>query len=365
MHFPFYHFRRIPKRLKPPSVIGLTLTEETRHGYDVRLEIPSGILGRPRVFFIQYKLAHHSNFSTKAGSLFKGHNRSPRPHCLFGINNNSTRDQHIKLRAIANNPIHRNSVFYALPRIPTTSAFCAWVGRLSHLTTWLRVDEIDFIARNQGIIIQKGQSHKLAVSYNGFFKEIRSDPLNISGINDVTPEYVAEFTSIRLFRILLSFQSLLKEYQSKRVHIDWNELFREYLINHARYWSVNSDYFGRIRQDYIILNQEEKRHIEKEHKNYLNFYYSYLQESGFMQGLVDDIFEADNARREKIVSHLFEALWPYYQFLSNDEWIHKTIPEPSIVYSSALANDNIISIKWDGMEEPVEINVDGIPYQLI
>lgn len=185
----------------PPTAVGLTLRDEQRRGWDVRIDLPFSF-GNARCLFLQYKAPHHRGFTRRVGSSFRGNWKRQRPHCQFGINNNATRDQHILLRALASNPSCRGAVLYGFPRLTTPGAFKRWAGRMTLMTTFLSVHDLDNLAQSNGTVIRRGHSHELRVSYDDLQREVHSTPLDVSELRSRTAEVLAEFCVVRAWRAL-------------------------------------------------------------------------------------------------------------------------------------------------------------------
>lgn len=233
---------RLPPRLRPPFASGLSLQDEEGRGWDVKIELPAGWPGA-RAIFLQFKRGYHTHFSTKRGSIFYGTRarRSPRrPHCTFGVNNNKERNQHLVLGGLAGNPSLARAVHYAFPRVSTRSSFLATVGRLTAMTSFFRVDEIDALAARHGISFTKGTSHDFAVSYCGASREIRSNPVSMTDVVPNDAAVIGDVVTTRVWRALVDWSGYVRDYSNEVdfEQVNWRAVFDHFLVDLARFLVV-------------------------------------------------------------------------------------------------------------------------------
>lgn len=193
---------------KIPYVIGLTLTDEKRHGYDVKIKLPNDFtsFGAPYIYYLQFKKGYHKEYSSNPHSIFLGNNITKNRHIIFGINNNSSKDQHIKLRNLWNSNYSNSNVLvgYALPLISNSSNYKNCLGDLLSRTLIYEINDIDKLAK-AGIVgeININESHHLAISYDGANQELRSTPQK-SNFKDISIKFYTEVFSVRIYKILKS-----------------------------------------------------------------------------------------------------------------------------------------------------------------
>lgn len=233
------------KQNKIPYVLGLTLADEKRHGYDVKISLPNNFtsFGKPYIYYLQFKKGYHKEYSSNPLSLFFGDNTNKNKHILFGINNNSSKDQHIKLRNLWNLNYSKSNVLvgYALPLISNISNYKNCIGDLLSRTLIYEISDIDKLASG-GLVgeINVNESHHIAVSYDGCQQEIRSTPRK-SSFNDVSIQFYNEVFGIRIFKILNSIyknQNELPSHEFAYITIDFIRNFF-YSLNINSIESIN------------------------------------------------------------------------------------------------------------------------------
>ncbi len=190
----------------PPYAIGLPLDAERHRGVDVRLELPPS-LNMGRAFLLQFKSPKPLRYSQKKGSQFSGTRTRPAPHCLFEINNNSHRDQHRVFEAYAKR--YQLSAFYALPAVPSVSAFRAGIGDLVRMTSIIDVADVSRRARAAGINVNNGDVHHIAISHDLCRCEIRSTPVALPPREDKAPLVWSEIVTARVLSVLDSMAAWL------------------------------------------------------------------------------------------------------------------------------------------------------------
>lgn len=249
------HALRLPARLSPPVAFGLTLTDELRSGWDVKIGVPD-MTGRLYALFLQFKRAKPMHFSSKKSSHFRGSNslRKRKPHCVFGVNNNSGKDQHVVLCSLARRTHRATSVIYALPRLPTTQAMCRWIGSLVHMTSFVDVLELDQLATSAGVSIAVGQEHAIAVSYDGVHKEVRSEPVHLTGLRDQGESVLADVFDVRVHRAVSRWREAVLVYDdSDAVNWDgWVTIFDRFLYSIGLYFGLDVDAFSEIDDNFRL-----------------------------------------------------------------------------------------------------------------
>lgn len=226
-----------------PYATGLSLQDELKIGYDVRIDLPPG-LTTSNVMFLQFKLGSHRYYSINKKSSFY-RKRPPHQHVIFHINNNSEKDQHVKLNALASNPGYSDSVLYALPLITNATQFKRHLGRLCQLTTFLTINDIQQMANSKGIIINAGNSHELRINYLGTIKELHSEPNNFSELQDKSIELISEIINLRLWRQIQYFKEEIDT--PSKISLDiLNSLFYSFIISQAYYWCIPFDQLSEV-----------------------------------------------------------------------------------------------------------------------
>lgn len=312
---------------RPSYATGLTLTDENRQGWDVRIEFPATPTSPSYALFLQFKAGRHKNYSLRAGSAFHGSRSSRRPHCQFGINNNTDRNQHILLRALASQPNLRGAVAYAFPRIPNASTFKAAQGRLIHLTSFVTVADLDDQAIANGLSISAGSEHKFHTSYTDpFTQEICSEPTRLENLTDSTGRIISELLACRVYRALAE----AKQHRLRRpfpfYHDGWSDLFEVFETQIAKYLGLNSEiFFGVPKQE---PNDHTARILDVEFQRHKEFEQEFLQLAG--------IRDADNAHlrsleaRAEIFMQVVSRLSDYREFISKPEWYERPVPKPKV-----------------------------------
>ncbi|MDJ0276196.1 hypothetical protein QLH51_05165 [Sphingomonas sp. 2R-10] len=202
----------MPRPMAPSTVVGpsiyatgLSLKGEKHHGWDIPLDLPA-ITGRPaRVAFLQFKLGKQLTYSLYPGSTFGSPKSSMTRHVLFGINNNSDKTQHGRLRAtgIASGTPH--SAIYALPLLTEDRQVRRALGNLLANTLFFAVPDVDAAAAHNPIV--NGIERAIAVSnLNPRHREIRSKPVPFEA-RDIGGRLIGEIAKVRLQRSLAAWAS--------------------------------------------------------------------------------------------------------------------------------------------------------------
>jgi hypothetical protein len=309
---------------KPSYATGLTLTDENRQGWDVRIEFPATSVSPSYALFLQFKAGRHKNYSLRPGSAFRGSRSSRRPHCQFGINNNSDRNQHILLRALASQPNLRGAVAYAFPRIPNAATFKAAQGHLIHLTSFVTVADLDNQATANGLSISSGTEHKFHTSYtNPFTQEMCSEPAGLENLSDSTGRIVAEIITSRVYRALVE----AKQHRFPRLftayHDGWNNLLEVLQVQIANYLGVDSEMFSRITKQ--EPNDHTARILNAGVQGYKDFEQKFLQ----LAGIRDAHLRSPEARAE-IFNQVVTQLRTYREFISKSDWYERPVPKPQV-----------------------------------
>lgn len=194
--------------LPPPSPAvpiyakGLSLQEEALRGWDVSIELP--VLGSTpsRIFFLQFKLGSSRTYSTYPGSCF-GTGKPNTAHVLFGINNNTLKNQHGRLKKTARGLGHPYAAMYAFPRITSQTQLSAHAGHLLSMTSFISAPVLDRYATPS---IRDGIDRKVAISeLNPNIREVRSNPTIIEE-RDEGAQLIAEILTVRLQREMSAWQ---------------------------------------------------------------------------------------------------------------------------------------------------------------
>jgi hypothetical protein len=343
---------RLPPHQRPPYALGLTLNDEKRQGWDVKIQLPSGP-GRPtHALFLQFKQGEHKAYSTHKLSAFRGSVKSAKPFCEFEFNNNSDGTQHIVLRGLAAQPSLQGSVSYVFPRIPNAQTFKACLGRLIHVTTSHTVSEIDAQATAKGIIISAGQSHKFRTSYTSpFVTELCSDPKAVELDGGEEGDLFSDIVSIRVHRALTEWQEMLREawHTVDFEQVNWSELFRTFQVELGRYLAVEPRFFADITGDELPGEDIEALGT------------SYREFSQFEEQLREHIeFSARNdnereqlfpeRRRNSLMSLVVKKTAHYKHLLASPEWLTTPIPQPETTFAIPVGNEMDLRLETLGGE---------------
>lgn len=329
---------RLPPRLRPPFAAGLSLQDEKGQGWDVKLEFPKGWPGA-RAVFLQFKLGYHRAYSTDKRSSFHGRRKAPAPHCVFGLNNNSGKDQHVVLRGLAGNQGLANAVHYALPRVTNRKGLLALAGRVAAFTSFFSVREIDNQAVHQGLTVQKGQVHTFALDYAGHRKEIRSEPRSVDLASRSDASLVGDLVTTRAWRALNDWASIVRRNWNEIDfdQIDWNGLFEQYVIDFARAWLVPASSLERL----------QLRTLDEESVEALNTSYDQGSEAirehlaaAATQDAASDAVSILLREREEVFSSAANRLLQYRPYMARGRWLDE-LPAPACEASVEIPEEGI------------------------
>ena len=362
---------RLPPHHRPPFAIGLTLQNEKREGWDVKIQFPS-VAGRPTyALFLQFKQGEHKNYSTQSKSVFRGSAKAPKPFCEFEFNNNSDLNQHVVLRGLATQPSLKGSVCYAFPRIPNVQTFKACLGRLLHVTTIHTVAEIDKKAQAKKITIKAGTKHKFRTSYTTpLATEVSSDPEVLDLGDGDEGDVFADIVAIRVHRALTDWQGMLREtwHRVDFEQVSWAELFRTFQVEIGRFLAIDPRSFVEIthnevaREDVEALgtSYEEFRGFENQLRELVGVYTR------------DNVAEADiilpEPRRHRTMALLAKKLDPYRRFLESSEWLMLPVPRPETTHTISVADETNLPFEFvsnELSEEAFSESLSSVAFQAI
>lgn len=334
----------------PAVAVGLSLNEEKRKGWDVRIELPNGYFGR-RCTFIQYKLAKHRNYSRNIQSKFTGSRANRNPHCVFGINNNSDCDQHILLRSLSKNPDQSDAVYYALPRISSPQSFRRWAGHLSDMTSWYTIPTVDSVASAGGQTIQTGTPHELRTDYHDNTRELRSEPIDISALRDVGPELIAEIVAVRAWRVLVEWIPYARSYRVPAA--EWSKAFHIYLQGLMRHWGAELE----ISRSLTFLQRDPGE---------MEFLIPVLETADELGVNRGQLLEVIQQRRRAVRGQIRERLRPLTTMVDTGAWLEEPLPEPRATRTLNLGStEGLVRMAPDERRDPKDIDWTSISFQVI
>lgn len=184
----------------PIYAAGLSLQDELEHGWDVSLTLPSMGATPARVAFLQFKLGKGKKYSRYSGSIFKSPSGPATEHVLFGINNNSEKNQHSRLRRTGQASGVPDAAIYALPLFVDEAQVRSSLGDMLANTIFYSVPDIDAATSHAPII--DGTDRKLAIGKaDPTIREFRSKPVPFEA-REIGGQLVGEIAAVRLHRAL-------------------------------------------------------------------------------------------------------------------------------------------------------------------
>ena len=325
---------RLPPHQRPPYALGLTLQDEKRQGWDVKIQLPNGP-GRPtHALFLQFKQGKHKLYSTKPSSVFRGSRGWKRPFCEFGLNNNSDLSQHIVLRGLASQPSLQGSVAYVFPRVPNAQTFKACLGRLLHVTSSHTVSEIDAEAASKGIIVSKGKAHTFRTSYTSpFDTELNSDPQIIELGDGKEDNLFSDIVGIRIHRALTDWQGMLREtwHTVDFEQVNWPELFRTFQVEVGRYLAISPSSFSELTHE--DLPGEDIEALANSFHEFMEFEGQFRERIGSQLNYGSDVALFPEAKRNRVMAVTAKRLLPYRRLLASPDWLREPIPLPETSYA--------------------------------
>ncbi|MCH4023218.1 MAG: hypothetical protein LKE81_08095 [Acetobacter sp.] len=184
----------------PIYAAGLSLQDELKHGWDVSLDLPSMGSTPARIAFLQFKLGSGRKYSQRSGSIFKSPSTPHTEHVLFGINNNSEKNQHSRLRGTGLASGVPESAIYALPLFTDEAQVRRSLGGLLANTVFFSVPDVDAATHHDPII--DGTKRDVAISkMNPTIREFRSKPVPFEA-PEIGGQLIGEIAAVRLHRAL-------------------------------------------------------------------------------------------------------------------------------------------------------------------
>lgn len=353
----------------PPYAIGLSLRDEKRNGWDVKIEFPR--LGRRRryAWFLQFKSGTHKNYSTKPRSIFRP---APAPFCEFNFNDNSTRDQHLVLQALATQPRMRGTVFYAFPRIPNMATFKASIGNLFTSTSLVSVATLDVLASAAGVTISRGNVHKFRTAYLSPFRtEVCSEPIELKGLSMVQPTFFSDVASCLVFDKLEEWRGrALTTLLPSESHQNWPHILDQFLVRTGAQLAIPAADFEKAtkhspsKRDFMVLEEGSKEYAEL--RSRLNVLKRHARERDEKEREVLPLQD-----RISILEGVSESVRPYKDlFLKTapKDWLSAEIPLPLV--KSGLPIDDNTSLNFAGLkgrltEAEFARTLSGIHFQVV
>ncbi len=185
----------------PIYAAGLSLQDELEHGWDVSLDLPSMGSTPARVAFLQFKMGKGRKYSRRSGSVFMSPSAPATEHILFGINNNSEKNQHSRLRETGLASGVPESAIYALPLFTDEAQVRRSLGGLLANTVFFSVPDVDAATHHDPII--DGTKREVAISKKDpAIREFRSKPVPFDA-HEIGGQLIGEIAAVRLHRALL------------------------------------------------------------------------------------------------------------------------------------------------------------------
>jgi hypothetical protein len=353
----------------PPFAFGLTLVDENKKGNDVEIYLPKNWPGDPAVMFIQYKKGELINYA-KGTSIFSGSRFKPNPFYQFGINNNSNRNQHRKLRVLSKKFQTSGPVLYAFPRISSQIHLLNSIGKLLLQTTFVEVADLDrlSLANTPPVNLANKKIHHFRISQLPPYtrREAKSVSVDLTKIKDVTPNVIAEILTIRLLRTLTQWKTTLIQMKDEGTfqEVNWAFVFERYLFNIIRHWAIPPEF---VSEEMITLNGEAEsivlRYKEANYRSQFLSSLSNLSENDKIPGDVTQaaIYQEDLIQRKHIVEKIIDELTPFRKFFSKVDWILQPFPEQLNNHTYTSSN-GILKLK--GETNQTELTNGKITFQL-
>ncbi|MEA3202124.1 MAG: hypothetical protein QOE90_3552 [Thermoplasmata archaeon] len=331
---PASRARLLARRLRPAYAVGVPIDQETSHDVEVHM---TDLGGRPCVFFYQFKRPRFQRYSRKGA--FKGSSASPRPHYLFGVNDNGAKDQHVAMTRLARTLPNPKAVLYALPRIATHADLLKRLGVLLSVTSMVAADEVDAEAARQGKPILAGQSHHLAVSPGGAQWELRSEPAPLEEVPDRAVDLAADIVAVRASRVLLALQEVMREGPAAAGRdAPWQDAFDAYLVGLAAYFGLEP---SRARQVLgVSLDEGTERGLHEARRQRDAWLAPQARwwagEEGARESPrePDEVLWADRERAAHLSSAVSAALSPYRSLMARGDWSRRQLPAPELRVSA-------------------------------
>lgn len=184
----------------PIYAAGLSLQDELEHGWDVSLDLPPMGATAARVAFLQFKMGKRRRYSRYSGSVFVSPSTPDTEHVLFGINNNSEKNQHSRLRGTGQAAGVPESAIYALPLFTDEAEVRRSLGGLLANTVFFSVPDVDLATHHDPIV--DGTKREVAISKKDpTIREFRSVPVPFEA-REIGGQLIGEIAAVRLHRAL-------------------------------------------------------------------------------------------------------------------------------------------------------------------
>lgn len=334
-----------PRRMRSqmPVALGLSLQEEKKQGWDVKINFPSDDFIN-RAVFIQYKKPYFRSYSKHIDSIYHGAKSDRHPHYLFGINNNTPRDQHIKLQALARNNNVSNSVIYALPRILNDRELQHWSGVLTNLTTFLTIKELDDMASIQGVTINTGDKHEIRMLSSGELLELHSEPNVLELKDDTSRQFLSDTIAWRMHKFIHFFSSAPDDEVVIEDVINLQK-FKDCYHELALYFPISPDNFPGV-----IFNDTDSMFIQKNYDKFIKEYRGFFNDKG-LEKLLDNLGNRFLETYKKVKA--------YEDHLSNAVYFNDINISFKSRYLANADGDHELRLKFD-----TETNFKNITYSV-
>lgn len=185
----------------PIYAAGLSLQDELLQGWDVSLDLPAMGSAPARIAFLQFKMGKGRKYSRHSDSLFMSPSTPHTEHILFGINNNSEKNQHSRLRRTGQASGVPESAIYALPLFTDEAQVRRSLGGLLANTVFFSVPDVDAATHHDPIV--NGTKREVAISKKDpAIREFRSKPVPFEA-QEIGGQLIGEIAAVRLHRALL------------------------------------------------------------------------------------------------------------------------------------------------------------------
>lgn len=312
--------------LRPPNVYasGLSLRQEEKDGYDVRIEIPSDYMPAPRIAFLQFKLGRQYSYSNLPGTKF-GRLSGNNPHITFSINNNSLRNQHMNLLKCAAGSGFPESGIYVFPIYNNEQEVRKFLRSLCLRTIFVSALDIDKNCLSGPI--NEGEIHHIAVGkVNLTPREVRSSPHVVTAENRFGT-LMGDIIASRSYRALLLWHD---HFQENKLTKDASEsIFRAIIFRLGSYLRLPAHYVNEIVQ--IELSDIEQNALDTkstEFEKHINEVFIAENDTEEFMSVLLYGFQNDVDRRAKIMSQIVRASADIWTDFRTGAWIERNPVEP-------------------------------------
>jgi hypothetical protein len=344
---------RFPFIQTPKSyALGLPINLEgkTGGGWDVCIKSPPNFqFGNARSLFMQFKAGEEKQFNSDRNSIFYGDSSNPNIHVEFEINSNKNHNQHKLLTDIAAKAGNEDAAVYVFPRIVDEDQLIKNNGDLLSKTSFISISDINLKAKNAGLTIDDGRSHKFRTCYYNYNR----NEINYFFFNFGKPNrpggVVGEIFSIRMYRALRSLQDVqLKGFTISKWHVI--DAMIRHIYNIGLYFAIPLESVRKSIGNYPSIIKRLEYHDQ--YHDLASFYKVEVASSEYVVEIFYDIIL---------------SLSKYFQWIEEIQYFEKSIsiPLPPAAFTIEVPKDGIrFSLNENNkLSEPEDI--DEIFYQLI